>query len=393
MNLLKALVIITILFVSSSGASASTIGLVNNITKETQKAGSKDKQNKIAISSEPSSLSESDINIIVTPTISNSNLLPSKSEPLVTNKGNQASNEKISELQSKIDELDELVKNNNKQLLTVEKLYKEQKEWNKTFIGWVGGGLGFFSVVFGLIAFVISRRSQESADLAFQSIKVAADSTQEKLKDISKFRQEVDDFKKDIKDSRKTIQRFEEFSIAIDLDLAILVNSESKLSSINFLITDYRQSSDIKLQKRLKDSLGPLIEIRRKLEEHLLHLKKPQFDGVKPELRKTIKEHIFRNLLIQSLVIKDLESPSRAIEILTDAEKFCDRNKQRALVYYNKACYYSLLGVLSSSSKCLAKAIDLSPSLRDSANEDSDLASLRSNAKLFEKALFGDNDD
>lgn len=90
---------------------------------------------------------------------------------------------------------------------------------------------------------------------------------------------------------------------------------------------------------------------------------------------------------------KDLENPSRAIELLTVAEDVCDSNKQLSLVYYNKACYYSLVDVLSSSARYLAKAIELSPSIRDSVGDDSDLDNLRNDATLMSKALSGDSDD
>ncbi|PAY01887.1 hypothetical protein CKO50_07400 [Pseudoalteromonas sp. HM-SA03] len=371
---------------------ASTVGLINNISEVKHVDNIQPPRNDVAIITDlnpvalstPSANSDSDINIILNPGTSNE--ITNTEKP-------PANSNKLIKLEKRIDELDKLAKKNALLLLSTQTLYNEQKDWNNTIISWLGGGLGSVSILIGIIAFVISRRAQESADLAFQSIKVAADSAKAKLEDISRFRSEVDSFKKEMDESQKTVERFEALSVAIDLDLAILVNSESKLNSINFLITDYRQANDTKLKKRLKDGLNQLIGIRKKLEEHLDLLEKPLFNGVKPELKKTIKEHIFRNLLIQSLVTKDLENPSRAIELLTDAEKVCDSNKQLSLVYYNKACYYSLIDVLSSAAKYLAKAIELSPSIRDGVREDSDLDNLRNNATLMSKALSGDSDD
>ena len=71
----------------------------------------------------------------------------------------------------------------------------------------------------------------------------------------------------------------------------------------------------------------------------------------------------------------------------------CDSNKQLSLVYYNKACYYSVIGVLSSSARYLSKAIELSPSIRDSVGGDEDLDNLRNDATLMGKALSGDSND
>ena len=371
---------------------ASTVGLINNVSEVKHVDNIQPPRNDVAIITDidpvalsaPSANSDSDINIIVNPGAPNQ-ITDTEELP--------ANNKKLIQLEKRIDELDKLAKKNESLLLSTQTLYNEQKAWNSKIVSWFGGGLGAVSILIGVIAFVISRRAQESADLAFQSVRVAADSAKDKLEDISRFRNEVDSFKEEMDESKKTVERFEALSVAIDLDLAVLVNSESKLNSINFLITDYRQANDTKLKRRLKDGLNQLIGIRKKLEEHLEHLEQPHFNGVKPELRKTIKEHIFRNLLIQSLVTKDLENPSRAIELLTVAEDVCDSNKQLSLVYYNKACYYSLVDVLSSSARYLAKAIELSPSIRDSVGDDSDLDNLRNDATLMSKALSGDSDD
>ena len=173
---------------------ASTVGLINNVSEVKHVDNIQPPRNDVAIVTDiepvalsvPSANSDSDINIIVNPgtpnQITDTDKLP-------------ANNTKLIQLEKRIDELDKLVEKNESLLLSTQTLYNEQKAWNSTIVSWFGGGLGAVSILIGVIAFVISRRAQESADLAFQSIRVAADSAKDKLEDISRFRNEVDSFK------------------------------------------------------------------------------------------------------------------------------------------------------------------------------------------------------
>lgn len=72
--------------------------------------------------------------------------------------------------------------------------------------------------------------------------------------------------------------------------------------------------------------------------------------------------------------LHELGRTAEAKQLLEEGPQSLQAN---AIYHYNLGCYHARLGELDAAQECVAKALEMDPTLRESARYDSDLESLR----------------